>query len=77
MRKQNEKDYYDYNLIAVIILLIGFGLVMLYSTTAYRAGIRFSDDMYFLRKQAIYAAVSILAAVLLSFADYHILWNMT
>ena len=77
LRKQNEKDYYDYNLIAVIILLIGFGLVMLYSTTAYRAGIRFSDDMYFLRKQAVFAAFSILVAVLLSFVDYHILWKLS
>ena len=30
-------EYYDYNLIAVILLLVGFGLVMLYSTSAYIA----------------------------------------
>ncbi|MDO5702599.1 MAG: cell division protein, partial [Lachnospiraceae bacterium] len=59
---KREKDYYDYNLIAVIILLIGFGLVMLYSTTAFRAGVRFSDDMYFFVRQARFAAIAVAVA---------------
>lgn len=76
-KKPGNADYYDYNLIAVIILLIGFGLVMLYSTSAYRAGIRYNDDMYFFSKQATYAAAAIVIAVVISFCDYHILWNLS
>ncbi len=75
-RKPGSADYYDYNLIAVIILLIGFGLVMLYSTSAYRAGIRYNNDMYFFTKQARYAVLAVIIAIVLSLADYHILWGM-
>ncbi len=71
-------DYYDYNLIAVIILLMGFGLVMLYSTSAYRAGIRYHDDMYFFTRQAAFAAISIVLAFAASlFLDYHVLWVLS
>ena len=54
---RTKTDYYDYNLIAVIILLIGFGLVMLYSTTSYTAAMKFGDDMVFFKKQAFFPPV--------------------
>ena len=58
--KFTEKtDYYDYNLVAVIILLTCFGLVMLYSTTAYTATVRYDNDMFFFKKQAIISFVCI------------------
>lgn len=52
-KRKKSKLYYDYNLVAVILLLMCFGLVMLYSTSSYVASIQFDDDMYFFRKQAI------------------------
>ena len=42
-----KSEYFDYNLIAAVILLICFGLVMLYSTSAYTAQIKFDNDMNF------------------------------
>ena len=33
--RTGEVDFYDYNLLAVVVLLTCFGLVMLYSTSAY------------------------------------------
>ncbi len=75
LTRSGRSEYYDYNLIAVTILLIGFGLVMLYSTSSYTAEIRFHDDMYFLRRQAAFSAVAVIAAILVSFFDYHILWK--
>lgn len=74
----NKKStFYDYNLIAVIILLVCFGLVMLYSTSAYSAEIHRGDDMYYFRKQAIITAVTILLALLVALVDYHVLWNLS
>ena len=75
MEKQRA-EYYDYNLIAVILLLVGFGLVMLYSTSAYTAELQHGDDMYFFARQARVSIASILLAVGLSFVDYHYLWNL-
>ena len=72
--KLTEKtDYYDYNLVAVIILLTCFGLVMLYSTTAYTATVRYDNDMFFFKKQAIISFVCIAGALIESTMDYHIL----
>ena len=68
MEKQRA-EYYDYNLIAVILLLVGFGLVMLYSTSAYTAELQHSDDMYFFARQARVSIAAILLAVGLSFVD--------
>ena len=72
-----KSSFYDYNLIAVILLLTCFGLVMLYSTSAYTAEIEFGDDMFFFRRQAIITAATIVIAMGISLIDYHILWNFS
>ena len=53
-KKSSRGAYYDYNLLAIVILLICFGLIMLYSTSAYEAQMKFhGDDMYYFRRQAL------------------------
>lgn len=71
--RKKKADYYDYNLLAAVILLICFGLVMLYSTSAYSAQLKFGDDMYFFRRQAIISAGAIVFAVVISRWNYHLL----
>lgn len=68
-----KTDYYDYNLLAAVILLICFGLIMLYSTSAYEAQLKFNDDMYYFRRQAIISAGAIIFAIIISRWDYHAL----
>ncbi|MGI6011685.1 MAG: FtsW/RodA/SpoVE family cell cycle protein [Ruminococcus sp.] len=75
MRKKT--DYYDYNLLAVVILLICFGLVMLYSTSAYEAETRFGDDMYYFGRQALISLAAVIIAVIISKFDYHILIKLS
>ena len=73
-KKRQKADYYDYNLLAAVILLICFGLIMLYSTSAYEAQLKFNgDDMYYFRRQALISAASIFVAVVISRWDYHLL----
>ncbi|MEE1197191.1 MAG: putative peptidoglycan glycosyltransferase FtsW [Lachnospiraceae bacterium] len=72
-RVRNKSDYYDYNLLAAVILLTCFGLVMLYSTSAYMAELKFGNDMYYFKKQALISLACILLAILVSFVDYHVL----
>ena len=66
-------DYYDYNLLAVVILLTAFGLIMLYSTSSYIAEIKFGNDMYYLRRQAGFAGLSLAIMLGLSLVDYHVI----
>lgn len=72
-----KPEYYDYNLVAAIILLTCFGLVMLYSTIAYTSTIKYGDDMYFFKKQAAISFVCIAGALFISMFDYHILARFT
>ena len=72
-----KPEYYDYNLVAAIILLTCFGLVMLYSTRAYTSTIKYGDDMYFFKKQAAISFVCIAGALFISMFDYHILARFT
>lgn len=67
-----EWDYFDYNLLAVVILLTCFGLVMLYSTSAYEAMLEpGGDDMLYFKKQAIISAAALGVALYGSQKDYH------
>lgn len=76
-RGKRAVDYYDFNLIAVILLLVGFGLIMLYSTTFYTSRIRNNgNDLYYFQHQAVISMVSLAAAILISRLDYHILWKL-
>ena len=65
-------DYYDYNLLASIILLTCFGLVLLYSTSAYSAQVKFGDDMFYFKKQAIISAICFVGIIAASQVDYHL-----
>lgn len=83
MPKKNKKTraastrYYDYNLVAIVVLLTCFGLVMLYSTSAYTSQVNYKDDMQFFGRQAIISIASILGALFLSRFDYHILYYVS
>ena len=63
--------YYDYNLLACVILLTCFGLVMLYSTSAYTAKVKYGSDMAFFGKQAVISVGCIFGMMAISKADYH------
>ncbi|MCI1305487.1 MAG: putative lipid II flippase FtsW [Lachnospiraceae bacterium] len=68
-------DFYDYSLLAVVIILICFGLVMLYSASAYEAATSsISDDMFYFRRQAVFDVLAVVLAIIISNlkkADYH------
>lgn len=71
-RKKSGAAYFDYNLLIVVIFLVCFGLVMLYSSSSYSAQIKFGDDMYYLKRQALVTVGSFFAMYVVSRIDYHI-----
>lgn len=73
-KTRKRADYYDYNLLAAVILLICFGLIMLYSASYYEAfqKIRGNDDMYYFRRQALISIGGVVGAIILSKINYHI-----
>ena len=70
--REKEKPYYDYDLLLVIIFLMCFGLVMLYSSSAYSAQNDYNNDMFFFTRQAIIGIIGFLAMFIVSKIDYHL-----
>lgn len=63
----------DYSLLVVVVFLLGFGLVMLYSSSYYSAGIKFNgDSAWYLKKQIISTAIGIIGMIFFMVVDYRI-----
>lgn len=69
--RQKKIQYFDYSLLAIVVFLVCFGLVMLYSTSSYSAQLKFGDSMYFFKRQAIISAGSIGVMLFVSIIHYH------
>ncbi len=67
----------DNVLAAAVIALIGFGVVMVYSGSAFEATVRFGDAQHYLKRQAIYAAMAMVTMWLASRFDYRRLRVLT
>jgi cell division protein FtsW len=61
----------DTVLAAVVIGLIGFGVVMVFSASTIEATVTFRDPYYFLKKQGAYALLALVVMTLMSRIDYH------
>lgn len=71
-KKKNRKgSYFDYSLLFIIIFLLCFGLIMLYSASSYEAQAKFGSSVYYLEKQIKATAIGLAAMVFLIFVDYH------
>lgn len=70
--KKVEKTGIDYSLLVVVAFLIGFGLVMLYSSSYYTASIKFDDAAWYLKKQIVATALSVVALVFFIVIDYRV-----
>ncbi len=64
-------------LAAVVVALIGFGTVMVYSASAVQATVQYHDPQYFLKRQVGYALASLVVFFGLSRIDYHRLYKLT
>ena len=68
----SSQRYYDYNLLIIVFFLVSFGLVILYSASAYSAQIMFGDDMYFFNRQAQIVLASVIIMLVMSFISYRL-----
>ncbi len=64
-------------LACLVIALIGFGIVMVYSASAVEATVRHHDPQFFLKKQVGYGVAGLVVAFLTSRIDYHRLYKLT
>ena len=70
-KKRTKNSYYDYSLLAILVCLMCFGLVMLYSTSSYSALINYNDSMYYFKRQLIFTVAGMVVIYIVSKIDYH------
>ncbi len=70
--KQKQGEFFDYTLLFVVIFLIIFGLVMIYSTSAYESAASNAGDLnYYLKKQFFATLFGIPIMIVTTMFDYH------
>ncbi|MEY8332944.1 putative lipid II flippase FtsW [Lachnospiraceae bacterium 47-T17] len=74
--KKRQIKYFDYSLLFIIIFLICFGLVMLYSTSAYDAQETFEDPAHYLKRQGMAFGMGLIGMFIISRIDYRRWRNM-
>ncbi len=72
VNKRKMHSYYDYSLLFLILFLVCFGLVMIYSTSSYNAQRLNGSATYYLERQALFAGAGILIMIFVSKIDYRI-----
>ena len=62
----------DYSLLFIVIFLLGFGLIMVYSTSSYESNLQFDgDSAWYLRKQLWATIVGLAAMLVVANIPYH------
>lgn len=70
-RRKKPKFFFDYTILFIVLFLLMFGLVMLYSTSSYEANIKFGDSAYYFKKQALASVIGVIAMIGMMILDYH------
>ena len=73
---QQKKKKYDITLLTALMFLVAFGLIILYSTSAYNGEVKFHDAFYYLKKQAFATGLGIIGMFIVARMDYHIWRNL-
>ncbi len=71
--RRREESYIDYSLIFIILFLLAFGLIMLYSTSSYEANLDFGDSAYYFKHQLFPTLLGLVAMIIMSYIPYRIL----
>ena len=58
-------------MLAVVLILVGIGLVLLWSTSAYNGRIKFHDSLYYLKKQGFATLLGLAGMIVTARIDYH------
>ena len=72
VKKKWFRSGFDYPLFTIVIILLAFGIIMMFSASYANAYTTTGDSLYYLKRQALFAAAGLVIMLLLSTIDYHI-----
>ncbi|MBO7403023.1 MAG: cell division protein FtsW [Lachnospiraceae bacterium] len=68
--QKEARGYFDFSLLILTLVVIAFGVVMIYSASSYNATKYYSDPMYFTRSQIRNVVLSVVIMIALALFDY-------
>lgn len=74
VRNKKQKSFFDYSLLFMMIFIICFGLVVLYSASTYECQMKYGDPKYYLMQQIKALIMGFVAmGIIVYFVNYRIL----
>lgn len=71
-KKKTQTEYYfDYYLLLVVLFLLGFGLLMIYSVSSYEAYADYNDAAFYLKKQLVAVILGLIGMIVMANIPYH------
>lgn len=71
-RKKTVDRYFDYSLLFLIIFIVAFGLIIIYSASSYTAQMEFKDSAYYLKKQLLFSLLGMGVMFIFYMIDYRV-----
>ncbi len=70
LSKKDDANSMDYSLLVIILILLAFGLVMVFSASSANAHYQYGDAMYFFKRQLIWAVFGVAVMLMVSTFNY-------
>lgn len=71
-KKKGQTEYFfDYSLLFIVLFLLGFGLIMVYSASSYEAFEDYNDSAYYMKKQLVANILGLVAMIVVANIPYH------
>ena len=70
-RQQKGESFMDYSLLFIVLFLVGFGMVMVFSSSSYEANLKLGDSTRYLRQQLFASILGLVAMMVVSNIPYH------
>jgi cell division protein FtsW len=71
-RKEQIEYHFDYSLLFIVLFLLGFGLLMIYSASSYEALQSYKDEAFYLKKQLIAILIGLVGMGVTALIPYHV-----
>ncbi|HBA49125.1 MAG TPA: cell division protein [Lachnospiraceae bacterium] len=70
-KKEQSEYFFDYSLLFIVLFLLGFGLVMIYSASSYSAFEEYKDTAHYLKRQLAAVVIGLVLMIIVANIPYH------
>ena len=70
-RREQAEYFFDYSLLFIVLFMLGFGLIMVYSASSYEAFEDTGDAAYYMKKQLFSNILGLVAMIVVANIPYH------